>query len=280
MAGSGGELAKRVGVALVGIPLTAFLAYLGGYWLASLVAIIAAAAGWEFGRMHVRRGVPAAPWVSGWLALLYVLMAVAIPPGRFVIWAVVLTLAVLAGESIRRPAAAQPGLATVTTAFGAVYTGLLLAFVVWLRALDPLAGTRGAAIVFFPVAITWLGDTAAYFIGKGLGRRPFAPTISPKKTWEGAIAGLVATAAGAVLWLELTDSIVGWTMSVGAAIGFGALVSAAGQAGDLFESRFKRECGVKDSSNLIPGHGGFLDRVDSLLFAFPVTYAYLILVGV
>lgn len=279
MAGSFGELAKRVAVALIGIPLTVALAYMGGYWLAGLIAAFAGLAAWEFCRMYRQKGVAAAPVVAGLLAALYVLMAVALPPIEFTTWAVIVTLVVAAGESIRRAPESGPGLTVVVTVFAACYTGLLLAFAVWLRALDIALDWGGAAIVFLPVAITWLGDTAAYFVGKAIGRHKLAPVISPKKTWEGAIAGLLATMGGALLWIELTGGLVPWTMGAAQALGFGAVASLAGQVGDLFESRFKRECGVKDSSNLIPGHGGFLDRIDSLLFVFPVAYAYLMVVG-
>ena len=88
------------------------------------------------------------------------------------------------------------------------------------------------------------------------------------------------TAAGAALYVELTRQLVPWSMSIGQVLLFGSLISVAGQVGDLFESRFKRDCGVKDSSNLLPGHGGALDRVDSLLFVFPFAYAFLRIVGV
>lgn len=279
MARSGGELAKRVGVALVGIPLTAGLAYLGGYWLAGLVAVVAALAAWEFCRMYRTHGVAAAPLVAGTLALVYVLMAESMAPGEFAVWTVVVTMAVAAALSIRADPESQPGLTVITSVFGALYAGVLLAFAIWLRAMGEAPGLEGAAIVFFPVAITWLGDTSAYFVGRVMGRHKFAPVISPKKTWEGAIGGLVGTAGGAVLWVELTRPLVPWTMSLAEVIGFGVLVSVAGQVGDLFESRFKRECEVKDSSNLLPGHGGILDRVDSLLFVFPVAYAYLLMMG-
>jgi phosphatidate cytidylyltransferase len=276
---SGGELAKRVGVAFVGIPLTVALAYMGGYWLAGLIAAFAGLAAWEFCRMYSGHGVASAPALAGILAALYVVLAATMPPASFLVWAVVITLAIAAGESIRRTPDSQPGLTVVTTVFGALYTGALLSFAVWIRGLGVSPGLGGAAIVFLPVVVTWVGDTAAYFVGKGIGRHKFAPVISPKKTWEGAIGGLLASAGVSVLWIELTASVAPWTMSLAEAIGFGVLISVAGQVGDLFESRFKRECHVKDSSNLIPGHGGFLDRVDSLLFVFPVAYAYLLVVG-
>ncbi len=116
-------------------------------------------------------------------------------------------------------------------------------------------------------------------MGRAIGRHKLAPVISPKKTWEGAIAGLLATAAGVVIYVQLTRPLVPWTMVLWEALAFGAAISVAGQLGDLFESRFKRDCDVKDSSNLLPGHGGALDRVDSLLFVFPVAYAFIMIVG-
>ncbi len=277
---SGGELAKRVGVALIGIPVAVGLVYLGGYWLAGFLAVLAALAAWEFCRMYRDHGVPAAPRVAGVLAAFYVLLAEGVAVADFVSVAVVVTLVVAATLSIRWPAESRPGAAVITTVFGALYTGLMLAFAVWLSEMEDASHLAATAVVFLPVAITWLGDTAAYFTGKAIGRHKFAPVISPKKTWEGAIGGVLATAAGAVLYLELTRSLVPWTMSLLEVLGFAVLVAVAGQVGDLFESRFKRECEVKDSSDLIPGHGGVLDRLDSLLFVFPVAYVYLSVVGI
>jgi phosphatidate cytidylyltransferase len=203
-----------------------------------------------------------------------------VPVATFSAAAVVLTLIAASVLSLRAAPETRPGQRVMTTVFGAAYAGVLLSFGVWLRALDGAApGLRGAAIVMLPVAITWLGDTSAYLVGKAVGRHKLAPTISPAKTWEGAVAGLVATAGGAFVYIELTGAIVSWTMGVAEVAGLGVAVAAAGQVGDLFESRFKRECGVKDSSRILPGHGGVLDRLDSLLFVLPVAYVYLRLAG-
>jgi phosphatidate cytidylyltransferase len=278
---SGGELAKRVAVAAVGIPIAVTVGYLGGYWLAGLLAVLAALAAAEFGRMYRMRGIAAAPWVAALLAVAYVLLAVELPSGVYIVWVTVLTLGVTAVLIIHTEPEGQPGLAAVVTSFGAVYAGGLLAFALWLRSIGGTGpGWSGTAVLFLPVAVTWLGDSAAYSVGRAIGRHRLAPVISPKKTWEGAIAGLLATAAGAALYVELTRQFVPWSMSVWQVLLFGALISVAGQVGDLFESRFKRDCGVKDSSNLLPGHGGALDRVDSLLFVFPFAYAFLRVVGV
>ncbi len=277
----GGELTKRVLVALVGIPIALAAIYLGGYWIAGLLAIFAGLAAWEFCAMYRGAGTPASPGVAALLALAYVVLAVVTSASGFVIWGTAVTLSVATALMLLTDPRTAPGQTVMVTVFAAAYPGVLLSHGVWLRGLDASApGLRGAAILFLPVAITWLGDTAAYFVGRAVGRHKLAPRISPAKTWEGAVAGLAATAGGAILYVGLTRSLVSWTLSAAGALVLGAAVALAGQAGDLFESRFKRDCGVKDSSNLIPGHGGVLDRIDSLLFALPVAYAVLWILGV
>jgi phosphatidate cytidylyltransferase len=276
----GGELWKRVAVAAVGIPLAVSQGYLGGYWLAGFLAFMAGLAAWEFCHMYVQHRLPAAPVVAALLALAYVLIAAGTSIAGFAISIAVMTLAVATALMIMTPPPARPGVTVMITVFGAAYTGVPLGFAFWLHALGGRGpGWPGAAVLFLPVAVTWLGDTAAYFCGQGFGRHKLAAAISPAKTWEGAIAGLLATAGGAFLYVALTRPLVAWTLSWGELLGFGVAVAVAGQLGDLFESRFKRDCGVKDSSGLLPGHGGMLDRLDSLLFVFPVGYAYLRLAG-
>jgi len=276
----GGELWKRVAVAAVGIPLAVSQAYLGGYWLAGFLAFMAGLAAWEFCYMYRQHGLPAAPVVAALLGLAYVLIAAGTSIEGFAVSIAVITLAVATALMIMTPPGSRPGVTVMITVCGAAYTGLPLGFAVWLHALGGRGpGWHGAAVLFLPVAVTWLGDTAAYFCGQAFGRHKLAPVISPAKTWEGASAGLLATAGGAFLYVALTQPLVAWTLSLGELLGFGVAVAVAGQLGDLFESRFKRDCGVKDSSGLLPGHGGMLDRLDSLLFVFPVGYAYLRLAG-
>jgi phosphatidate cytidylyltransferase len=281
MTTGGAELTKRVAVAMVGIPLSLAAAYVGGYTLAALLAIMAAAGASELCRMYRGRGSTASPLLAGLLAAALVLMAAGMRMTAFVTVSTLLGLVAGSGIMLSAPSEARPGEAVVVTLFAAVYTGALLSFAVWIR---ELAGDRrdlaATAVLFLPVVVTWVGDTAAYFFGRTFGRHGFAPRISPKKTWEGAISGLIAAAGGAWLYVELTRDLVGWSSATWEMLAFGGAVGLAGQTGDLFESRFKRDCGVKDSSGLLPGHGGVLDRVDSLLFAFPVAFAYLNFVGV
>jgi phosphatidate cytidylyltransferase len=151
--------------------------------------------------------------------------------------------------------------------FGPLYLGLMLGHLVWLRALD-----RGADAVLFVVAVTWMVDSAAYFGGRRLGRHPLAPTTSPKKTVEGAVAGVAGGLATALVahwwWFPL--------LTVAESAGVGLLLGCVGQLGDLAESMLKRRAGVKDSGGWIPAHGGLLDKVDSLVFTAPTFYYYLV----
>lgn len=159
--------------------------------------------------------------------------------------------------------------------FVLAYAGALYAFVVLIRMLDhpswPEPNSYGQNIMFILLAAVWAGDSGAYFIGRRFGRRTLAPTISPAKTVEGAIANLlfsmlIPTAVGS--WLGIMPLL---------AIGIGAVVGLAGQVGDLFESVLKRSSGAKDSGALLPGHGGVLDRFDSLTFSAPLVYLLAVL---
>ncbi len=153
--------------------------------------------------------------------------------------------------------------------FGFLYLSLPLGHLSLLRNLP-----MGREWVFLTILIIMAGDTAAYFIGSSIGRHRLYPAISPKKSVEGAIGGLAGSLGGAFLakWvflpsLDFMDALI-----------LGLVVGSFGQLGDLFESMLKRGCGVKDSGAIIPGHGGILDRLDSLLFAFPPVFYYAILV--
>ena len=206
-------------------------------------------------------------------------------------WAVAMALVMACGvvALVTVPVEEGPLRSAGVTAFGALYIGGLLAFGVPLREAPPLspgndlggvAVDRLAAtlLFFFPVVVTWLADTAAYFGGKSLGRRRLAPIVSPNKTVEGAVAALAVgplASLGYARWV-LPGS---WFPGAWRALLFGLFVAAAAILGDLVESALKRECGVKDSSGLIPGHGGMLDRLDSLLWAIPAAYVLLTFPG-
>jgi phosphatidate cytidylyltransferase len=131
---------------------------------------------------------------------------------------------------------------------------------------------EGPRLLLFALVITWAGDTVAYFVGRALGKHPFAPHLSPKKTWEGAIASF----AGSLL----VGYAFSWWLSapVPHLLAMAGVGNVAGQAGDLLESAYKRSAGVKDSGALLPGHGGILDRIDALILAIPAVWYYWILV--
>src|SRR5579872_2144022 len=122
--------------------------------------------------------------------------------------------------------------------------------------------------LMFGLAINWVGDTGAYYVGKNFGKHKLAPAVSPGKSWEGAIASVVTGVAFGMIYLPLT--IKGTSLLIAGLLALATNI--AGQIGDLAESAIKRGAGVKDSGTLLPGHGGWLDRVDSSLFALPVVY--------
>ena len=158
------------------------------------------------------------------------------------------------------------------TLAGILYTGWLLSYLVALRG---LAGGRNW--VFFALFATFASDTAAFFFGRTWGRRKLAPNISPGKTWEGAVAGVFGAIAASLFFIFPTPFKL--NLAFGQAIILGLMVSVFGQLGDLVESLFKRNMGVKDSSRLLPGHGGLLDRMDSVVFAGVLVYYYVIWVA-
>jgi phosphatidate cytidylyltransferase len=168
------------------------------------------------------------------------------------------------------------------TLAGAYYVGGLLSSYLLLRQLEqPLQDgwlafaqiPPGAAWVFFTLAITWLQDTGAFFIGRAFGRTKMAPTLSPKKSWEGFAGGMAAAIATALFCVPL----LGLPITLGEAVILGVVAGIFGPLGDLAESLIKRQVGVKDSGFIIPGHGGILDRIDSILFTGPVVY-YLVVI--
>jgi phosphatidate cytidylyltransferase len=132
-------------------------------------------------------------------------------------------------------------------------------------------GREGPRLLLFVLVLIWASDSAAYFAGRALGKHPFAPHLSPKKTWEGSIAGFASSiivAFAFMRWLSVPIVIL---------LGAAALGNIAGQIGDLLESAYKRSAGVKDSGALLPGHGGMLDRIDALILAIPVVWYYFVL---
>src|SRR5262249_3000017 len=154
------------------------------------------------------------------------------------------------------------------------YLGLLPCFLVQLRWLGALEanGRRGTAALALAIFVPKCCDIGAYFTGRWLGRHPLAPVLSPKKTWEGAIGGLAAAVLAAIGINSAGPVIPGGVLST---VGFGLALGSAGILGDLAESLIKRDCRRKDASQVVPGFGGVLDVIDSIVFAAPVAYCWL-----
>jgi phosphatidate cytidylyltransferase len=134
------------------------------------------------------------------------------------------------------------------------------------------AGRQGPVLLLFALVITWVGDTAAYFVGRSIGKYKLAPHLSPKKTWEGTVASFLGSLIVALIFARFM------TVPLRHLLAMAAVGSVAGQVGDLLESAYKRSAGIKDSGSLLPGHGGVLDRIDALILAIPVVWYYWILV--
>jgi len=260
-------LVQRVLSALVLIPIVLLAVKLGGLYFLALVTVVALLASYEFYGL-LRTGGHQPSRVAG-LALVLALMAAAYVPrqeiGRFGIAAVLMGMMICA--VLRRNV--QGFLVNwALTLVGALYVGGLLGHLISLRGL-----ARGCELIILTCAVTWVCDTGAYFVGSRWGRHGFFTHVSPRKTWEGALAGfftgtlaavIVGPYAGLVLWQSLS---------------LGALLVVGLTFGDLAESLVKRQIGVKDSGALIPGHGGMLDRVDSLLYAGTIVYYFAIWVA-
>jgi phosphatidate cytidylyltransferase len=165
------------------------------------------------------------------------------------------------GLSTRRPLhEVLPAIAI--SAAGILFIALPFSYIVRLNETEQV----GRQLVLFTLVLVWAGDMLAYFVGKGLGRLPMAPALSPKKTWEGAIGNVIASMLMGVLfarWMQMDVTIP---------LVIAGVANIAGQAGDLIESAYKRGAAVKDSGALLPGHGGMLDRIDSLILAAPVVW--------
>jgi len=273
------ELPKRVLFALVGAPLTIALIYFGGWILATALGVIAALGAWELYRMAREAGHEPMENAGIVLAASIPVMVHATYLGVFrvtVTVAALLFLALTAGVIWARGTQRKPLVSLAITITGVIYPALVT-YMYPIRyhdyAIDARAGTF---LLMLPIALTWATDTGAYFVGRSMGRHKLIPTVSPAKTVEGAVGGVAIAVLAAWLYVifllrpfaHLTMLPVGLTV-------FAIIVSCVGQTGDLAESLFKRDAGVKDSSRLLPGHGGILDRFDSLLFVLPVSYVLL-----
>ena len=269
------ELAKRVIVALIIAPIAIAAAWFGDAALAALLSVVAGVAAWELCR--IARGTGVEPLESMTIAMAAALpllahgvrLAVLRPSAT---WFAVALLTMMTVTIFRRRLDQRPLAVAAVGLFIMFYTGGMLSFAYDLRYHNYAIGRVGQCLVLLlPVLLTWSSDVGAYFVGRLLGRTRLMPSVSPAKTVEGAVGGVALSVV--ICWAYVRYLLVPQGQLGLAPLGivvFGVAIAVAAQLGDLFESLLKREANVKDSSSLLPGHGGFLDRVDSLLFVLPV----------
>jgi phosphatidate cytidylyltransferase len=260
------NLLQRVLVALAGIPFLLWLIKLGGFWFFLFFSFLALLAVFEFHRLALHKAHPPALWL---VLLITLLFQVNFYLQLIEVWElmllVVLSLLVMElflkeGSPLLNLGAIFPGLLYVNLSFGSL-----------LRLRLDLVDGRGETMVFLMFLCVWAADIFAYFGGSTLGgkfiHRKLFERLSPHKTWEGFLFGLAGSISASVMYVIFVPKL-----PVTTALLTGLLIGLASPAGDLIESMFKRDAGVKDSSGLIPGHGGVLDRFDTIMFVSPFIY--------
>ena len=253
---------SRILISAAGIPLVLWLVYLGGWPMFGLAAVAALVALHELYWM-TRTLRPVV--LAGYLGALAALLGATLGGAD---WALAGLMSTLLFAFV-----IKGGLSTVSvsvTVLGVAWIGLGLAHALLLRDIDE----HGVLAVYTVLLAVWAGDAAAYFVGRLVGRHKLAPTVSPGKSWEGLIAGTVATVAVTFVavyeqsFLTISESLV-----------LGVVIAVVAPLGDLFESALKRDADVKDSGRLLGGHGGVLDRIDALLFAWVAAYYVVVAFG-
>jgi len=217
----------------------------------------------EYANLVVGHSIPNPGWVGLAAGLFLVFWPHVIRSAGLLLPALALLVILMFISALRLPDLTRTLPYVSCSLLGAFYT-----FAPWRFAID--LRNESIHLVFFALALNWAGDSVAYYVGRRFGKHRMAPVISPKKSWEGAIAAVIGSAIFGVLYLGyFLPALRSWEVIAMALMG-----NVAGQLGDLAESSLKRGAGVKDSGSLLPGHGGMLDRVDSSLFALPVVFAF------
>jgi phosphatidate cytidylyltransferase len=264
----GSDLAARLIVALIAIPIAILLVLQGGEVLALGLAVLGVIALGELYTLMERVRPPA---LAGFLALVALLAAALYGEQRHVLMILAAAFPVTFFLALARPRRANVSWAIAVTMFGVLWIGLPMVHAIWLRDLsieqDGKTIVTGMGLLFDVLIATFVGDTFAYFVGRAYGRSQFAPLISPNKTLEGLIGGVVGGTMA--FWCAglYQDWLTGWD-----ALLIGFLVAITAPLGDLFESLVKRDLEVKDTGSLFGAHGGVLDRLDAVLFTVVVGY--------
>jgi phosphatidate cytidylyltransferase len=261
---------KRVVVAVIAIPVILAATYLGDFYFFIFVAVVGLVSFYEFSVLVKNKGANA-NLIWGLLVIFFLSLNQYLNLIELTTFILLTSLSLLIMELFRNKGSAILNLGV--TFLGIFYVGMFLTSLIGLREYYPETNEyqRGAFLLFSIFASIWIGDSAAYYGGTALGKHKLFPRVSPKKSWEGAIFGFIFSIGAMVLakfimldFLSLFNSVV-----------IGVIIGTFGQIGDLVESLLKRDSAIKDSSSLIPGHGGFLDRFDSLIFSAPVIWLYL-----
>ncbi|MCK8826280.1 phosphatidate cytidylyltransferase [Natroniella acetigena] len=263
-------LSKRIISAIIGIPLLIFIFNLGGlaFMILNLIVLILALN--EYYQLVEEKGIITSKLIGYLIGITWVSTIYITNDLNLVYPLVSLAVIALLLKQILIKTDQSAILTTAVTLFGAIYITGLFSHLILLYNLE-LGGERwGGLLVWLPILATWLTDIGAYFVGMNFGKHPLAPRISPNKTIEGAVGGLIGSIIVTIIFgryfLEF-NYLTGFIL--------GGLIGVVAQLGDLAVSIFKRDAQIKDSGELIPGHGGILDRIDSLLFSLPVVYYYL-----
>lgn len=253
------NLTQRVLAGFIGIPVIIGAAYFGGIYFLIFSIIVSSLALWEFCSMFEKKGF--SPLKLSGIIISAVSIVIIFSDWRYLELFVFIFLFLISTLEIFRKE--KNPLNPVILIFGIVY--IVFPFIM----LNVFSDSSFTNIVIFIFILIWSCDTAAYFGGRLIGKHRLS-TISPKKTWEGSVTGFIFT----IIISLLIYFIFPDKFNLKDAVTTGIIIGIFSQVGDLFESLIKRYCGVKDSSDIIPGHGGILDRFDSLLFVTPVIYAY------
>lgn len=261
----------RILVAFLAIPFLLGLSYWGGVPFLIFILAIGIIAFYEFSTMLKNKNIFPC-YLLGFISVALIITNAYSPLFTFELFFPALFLLLLFVELFRNKGSAINNISS--TLLGVFYTGVFSSSIVGIREFyitTPQDYSNGGFIIISIFLTLWMTDSAAYFVGSAIGKHKLFPRVSPNKSWEGAIAGFVFSIITLIVLKSFLLNFLSWIDI----IAFGVIVGVFGQIGDLIESLIKRDAGVKDSSNIIPGHGGIFDRFDSLLYSAPIIFLYL-----
>lgn len=252
----------------IGTPIVLGCIYYGNLPFLLMILVLAIFSINEFYNLMMKKGFFPAYYVGNVMTIFFITFSYyslkrSWEPAHSAILTIAVAIALISGIFLKREKDTIVDVAV--TVLGMIYIGWFFSYLIFIRSLTDHGG-----YLFFLVFTVWAMDSAAYLAGKAFGHTPLAPSISPKKTWEGAIAGFIVCLLAAGIFSQ-TAQIDLWHAMI-----LGVLIGITGQFSDLIESLIKRDAGVKDSSNIVPGHGGVLDRIDSFVLTAPLMYYYVV----